>query len=164
MIRTARSATLAALAAVTLVSIPGTAFADASGPIAGAGYNNGIVINYITQYGNGDSINPDDDDDVSILPGISAPFAHFTFVNMTYLPLDRTDQKGAQYPPHMPPGTRAPIATEAPSTADYRSIDSSGRVRIDATKQDSPTCTAEGSLYCRVEYTPSGVNLVVTPR
>lgn len=164
MIRTPRSAALAVLAAAALVSIPGTAFADASaaGPVPGPGYNNGIVINQIFQYAGGDIYNADDDGIVENPPGTGVPFAQFRITNSASSALERVSQQGADYPPLVYPGVNVFLQTGGPSSAEYRAANGSGTVFIDATNDTYVNCHGEGSLECRPENTPAGWNLIVT--
>ncbi|WP_034271602.1 hypothetical protein [Actinospica robiniae] len=164
MIRTPRSAAFALLAAAALVSIPGTAFADASaaGHDAGPGFNNGIIINQTYQHIDGNVYNADDDGIVDGLPGAGAPFVQFRLSNRSPFALERTSQQGAEYPRFLLAGSLAFVQTTDPSTADYQSAGAPGTVHIDATDPQDLRCSGTGSLQCRVEFNGGSLDLVVT--
>lgn len=168
MIRTPRSAALAVLAAVAaaaLVSLPGTAFADASGLGAGPGpgFNNGIVVHNFYQFAGGDISNTDDGDGIiENPPGAGVPFAQFQIANHASSALRLVSQQGADYPPFLNSQSAGFVQASGPSTADYQSAGAPGSVHIDATQESQPTCSGNGSLQCHVEFSPAGVQLVVT--
>lgn len=152
MIRTPRSAAFALLAAAALVSIPGTAFADASaaGHDAGPGFNNGIIINQTYQHIDGNVYNADDDGIVDGLPGAGAPFVQFRLSNRSPFALERTSQQGAEYPRFLLAGSLAFVQTTDPSTADYQSAGAPG-TRCTSTRPIRRTSGAAAPAACSAE-------------